>query len=178
MESFQFATADFGKVGEKPVADGFHRRTGITQNSLHRGDRLADQSARYDGLEAAQVWIDVKTHAVKRHPAFEPESDGRHLALLRPRAVFAFAPEALYAEIGQCAQGDFFEVPKIAVRVGVGATEVNDWIKHPLPRRVVGNVAAALGVKHLDAESFIFFRRFEQIVVTSAVAERDDRCVC
>lgn len=63
------------------------------------------------------------------------------------------------------------------MRISLGTTEVDDGIKNPLAGSVIGDVPAALCVKHVDAKRFVFLGRFEQIVVAATVSERNRRGV-
>src|SRR5215475_15827128 len=93
--------------------------------------RLGDPAGHYSGV-VREIAVDIERDAVQRHPAFDPDADGRDLVfvgatLLRtpyPDADAVLAPLAHDTDVSQCADDPFLQGGDEAARVRSALLEI------------------------------------------------------
>ena len=165
---------DFAEMAGHVLPDLRQGRAGGAEELFKRDDGLARQAAGHNGGEPGEVGIHVETHAVERHPAFEPDADGRQFAGPGPGAREFGSAIGRDAKIPGGADGDFFQVVQVAVRIGLLLAQPDNWVHHELAGSVPGDVPAARRTVKIDPPLFQIGARQQDMTIPGAHAERND----
>src|SRR5262245_22032377 len=122
-----------------------------TQQSRDRRDTALGNTARHDQIEVVEIGRDVQREPVARNPSGDADADRRKLVAADPDAGESFDAPGVDAVVARWTNQYLFEVADVAVDVAAIRPEIHDGIADDLPGSVVGDVAAASGLVHLDA---------------------------
>ncbi len=86
-------------------------------------------------------------------------------------------PAGRDAVVGAGPDHHLFEVAHVAVDVASVGAEVEDGVAHDLPGAVVGDVAAAAGLEHVEAAGAQGLRGEEQVLGPGVASQGEDRLV-
>ena len=143
-----------------------------------RASEVTPRSANATGddqAEEVEIGRDVEGKPVAGHPSRNAHADRADLGVPDPRSAQPCDPSRREAVVGADADHHLFEIAHVTVHVATIGIEIDDRIADELPWPVVGHIAAAAGLEHLDAERGQPFRCRHDIAATVLLhADGDD----
>src|ERR1039457_725016 len=146
-----------------------------------RRDAAVGDSTRDDPGESGEGLVrHVQRETVRRDPSGYVDADRRDLVVADPdRRDALLERRALSSdpEFRESSDQDFLEIGHVPFDVSPPGLEAEDRIADELPRAVVRDLAAAIGLEPLDAELPAAFARDEDVRGARVAAEGEDRFV-
>jgi hypothetical protein len=163
-------------VEGEPVHHALERHR-PAQRPLEAGDPAPADAAGDDQLEGREVGADVEREAVRGDPAGDADPDRADLVLGQPGA--GQARNACRREAVVAARPDhhLLEVADVTVHVAPSWRKLEDRVADHLPGAVVGDVAAAASLEHLEAARAQRLGWEQDVLAARVAAEREDGVV-
>src|SRR5580658_4093091 len=165
----------FNETLDQLFLDLFHRRSRIAEKLLNTGCGAAGQAAGDDQVEIAQVGGDVQGEAMQGGAAADADADGADFSEVGPDS-----DGAGFAAGGDCEtlqRGDHrvFEGADVSADGQGVIVEADDGVDHDLAGAVKGDVAAAVAMDEIDAETLEVFGLGQKVLeALLAAADGDD----
>src|SRR5512138_1900550 len=140
------------------------------QQSRDRRDTALGNTTRHDQIEVVEIGSDVQREPVARNPSGDADANRRKLVATDPDAGESFDAPGVDAVVARGTNQHVFEVADVAVDVAAIRPEIDDGIPDDLAGSVVGDVAAASGLVHLDAAGRKRFGRREDVTTATIAA--------
>jgi hypothetical protein len=133
-------------------------------------------AARDDQAEAVKIGCHVKRESMAGDPSRNPDANRRELLTADPYAGESLDAVSRDPVVGSRPDKDFLEIADVLVNVAAIWFQVDNRVADNLSRTMVGNVAAAPGLMHLDAARSKRFggRQDVRAPAVAADAERED----
>ncbi len=151
------------KHGSYHLLHRIHLWTRVPQLLSHAGDAAVAETTWHDEVKVRKAWVDVEGEAVHGDPAGYPHTESTNLVGAEPDTGGFFVAVGGDIEVGEGFDDPLLQPPHVAVQPQAERVEIENGIDDELPRPVVGDVAAAVGLVDLDAYFLECFHRSEQV---------------
>src|SRR4029079_11539106 len=116
-----------------------------------RRDTAVGNTARHDQVEVVEIGGDVEREPLAANPSGDADANRRKLVAADPDAGESFDAPRVDAIVARGTNQHVLEIADGAVDVAASGPEIHDGIPDDLAGAVIGDVAAASGLVHLDA---------------------------
>ena len=168
---------EYGREVRRQAVHHLALRQRSAELALQARDAAAADAAGHDQVEGGEVGRDVEGEAVRGDPARDAHADGADLLVPEPGAGEAGHAARREAVVRAGADHHFLEVAHVAVHVAPVGGEIEDRVADHLAGAVVGDVAAAAGLEHLEAALAQRLGGEEHVLRARVAPEREDRVV-
>ena len=152
------------------------RELAVHPSRSQRRDAAVGDAARHDQREVVRSVVTLQREAVAGDPARDADADGRQLLVADPDAGQSRDASARRCRNRRRPDQHLFEVAHVPVHVAAIGLEIDDRVADDLAGPVIGDVAAAPGLEHLDAArgQVVVGRENVRPAAVAAHAERED----